>query len=316
MGITGRAAVVRLVALAALWGSSFLWATIALRGLPPGVLTVVRLALGAGLLLAVCRLRNIALPNDPRVWAHLTTVAAIGNVIPLLLFAYAMRSLESSVGGMLNATTPLWTVFFGVCTGSAGLIRARYLAGLVAGLAGTLLVVGAWPIGAGLPVDPTILGLLAAASYGASYVYIARYMAPLDWPPIALAAGQLLAGTGLATMALPVSGPHSLEGASLRPEVLLATVVLGALCTGLATVLNIKQVAEVGAAASVVLYLLPVVATLLGWVVLGERITLTAILGTAVILSGVALTKAPRRKVVADGAGDTDTHRPPVPTNS
>jgi drug/metabolite transporter (DMT)-like permease len=296
MGITGRAAVVRLAALAVLWGSSFLWASIAVRGMPPGVLTVVRLAIGAGLLLVVCRLRNIALPNEPRVWAHLATVAAIGNVIPLLLFAYAMRSLDSSIGGMLNATTPLWTVLIGVCTGSGGLIRPRYLAGLLAGLAGTLLVVGVWPAGHGLPVVPTALGLVAAASYGASYVYIDRYMSRLDRPPTALAAGQLLAGTVLATIALPVEGPHSLEGASLGPEVLLATVALGVLCTGLATVLNIRQVAEVGPAASVVLYLLPVVATLLGWLVLGERITVDAVLGTVVVLAGVALTKAPHRK--------------------
>ena len=297
MGITGRAAVVRLVALALLWGSSFLWASIAVRGLPPGVLTVVRLAIGAGLLLVVCRLRNIPLTNEPRVWAHLATVAAIGNVIPLLLFAYAMRSLDSSVGGMLNATTPLWTVLIGVCTGSGSLIRPRYLIGLLAGLAGTLLVVGVWPAGNGLPVAPTALGLVAAASYGASYVYIDRYMSRLDRPAIALAAGQLLAGTVLATIALPVAGPHSLEGASLGPEVLLSTLALGVLCTGLATVLNIRQVAEVGPAASVVLYLLPVVAALLGWLVLGERITTAAVLGTVVVLIGVALTRVPGRKV-------------------
>jgi drug/metabolite transporter (DMT)-like permease len=313
MGITGRAAVVRLSVLAALWGSSFLFASLALRGLPPGVLTVVRLALGAGLLLTVCRARRIALPSEPRIWLHLTTVAAIGNVIPLLLFAYAMRSLDSSVGGMLNATTPLWTVLIGVCTGGAGLIGARYVAGLVAGLVGTLLVVGVWPIGHGLPPIPTTLGLLAAASYGASYVYIARYMSRLGHPPISLAAGQLLAGTVLASIALPVGGPHSLDNVHLRPEVILSTIALGALCTGLATVLNIKQVAEVGPAASVVLYLLPIIATLLGWLVLGERITVDAVIGTGVVLAGVALTKAPRRKPL--GADDSP-HRSSVPTNS
>jgi drug/metabolite transporter (DMT)-like permease len=74
-------------------------------------------------------------------------------------------------------------------------------------------------------------------------------------------------------------------------------------------VLNIRQVAEVGPAASVVLYLLPVVATLLGWLVLGERITPTAIVGTTIVLSGVALTKAPRVKAAVP-------ERPPVPTNS
>jgi drug/metabolite transporter (DMT)-like permease len=309
MGITGRAAVVRLVVLAVLWGSSFLFASVALKGLPPGVLTVVRLALGAGLLFAVCRARNVALPSEPRTWAHLAAVAGIGNVIPLLLFAYAMRSLDSSVGGMLNATTPLWTVLIGFCTGSAGLIHRRYVGGLVAGLVGTLLVVGVWPRGHELPAIPTLLGVLAAASYGASYVYIDRYMSRLERPPISLATGQLIAGTALATVALPVAGSHSIEGVSLTPGVMLATIALGALCTALATVLNIRQVAEVGPAASVVLYLLPVVATLLGWLVLGERITPTAIVGTTIVLSGVALTKAPRVKAAVP-------ERPPVPTNS
>ncbi|MFI5955439.1 DMT family transporter [Cryptosporangium sp. NPDC051539] len=293
--------------LAALWGSSFLWAAIALRGLPPGVLTVVRLALGSALLLAFCRLRGIRIPAEPRVWVHLAVVAAIGNVIPLLLFAYAVRSIDSHVGGMLNATTPLWTVLIGLCTGVTGRIRGRYVAGLLAGLVGTLLVVGTWPPGTGLPAVPTILGLLAAASYGASYVYIDRYMSRIDRPPVALAAGQLVAGTALALLALPVTGPHSLDGVRLGPEVIIATITLGAFCTGLATVLNIKQVAEVGPAASVVLYLLPIVAAILGWLVLGEQITLGTIVGTAVVLVGVGLTRM-KRPETADRGGSPPTH--------
>ena len=307
MGITGRSARVRLAVLAVLWGSSFLWAAIALRGLPPGVLTVVRLAIGSGLLLAVCRIRGIRIPSEPRVWVHLAVVAAIGNVIPLLLFAYAVRSIDSHVGGMLNATTPLWTLAIGVCLGGAGPVRGRYLGGLLAGLVGTLLVVGAWPPGEGLPAGPTMLGLTAAASYGASYVYIDRYMAPLDRSPIALAAGQLVAGTALALSALPVTGPHSLEAVRLGPDVIIATIALGAFCTGLATVLNIRQVAEVGPAASVVLYLLPIVAAALGWLVLDEKITPITLVGTAIVLVGVAMTRRPTRAI--DG-------RAQVPTNS
>lgn len=307
MGITGRAALVRLAALAVLWGSSFLWAAIALRGLPPGVLTVVRLALGSALLLAVCRIRGIRIPSEPRVWVHLAVVAAIGNVIPLLLFAYAVRSIDSHVGGMLNATTPLWTLAIGVCLGGTGRIRGRYLAGLLAGLVGTLLVIGTWPPGEGLPAVPTMLGLTAAASYGASYVYIARYMARIDRPPIALAAGQLVAGTALALIALPVTGPHSLDAVRLGPDVIVATIALGAFCTGLATVLNIRQVTEVGPSASVVLYLLPIVAAVLGWLVLGEKITPVTMVGTAIVLVGVALTRAPTP------AAD---ERPQVSTNS
>lgn len=291
MGITGRSAFVRLAVLAVLWGSSFLWAAIALRGLPPGVLTVVRLVIGSALLLAVCRIRGVRLPSEPRVWVHLAVVAAIGNVIPLLLFAYAVRTIDSHVGGMLNATTPLWTLVIGFCLGGAGPIRGRYLGGLLAGLVGTLMVIGTWPPGAGVPVVPTVLGLTAAASYGASYVYIDRYMARVDRPPIALAAGQLVAGTVLALIALPVTGPHSLDGVRLGPDVIVATIALGAFCTGLATVLNIRQVAEVGPAASVVLYLLPIVAAVLGWLVLGEKITPITIVGTAIVLAGVALTR-------------------------
>ncbi|SHM99658.1 DMT family transporter [Cryptosporangium aurantiacum] len=316
MGITGRAAFVRLVVLAALWGSSFLWAAIALRGLPPGVLTVVRLALGSALLLAICRFRGIRIPAEPRVWIHLAVVAAIGNVIPLLLFAYAVRSIDSHIGGMLNATTPLWTLAIGVCLGGVAGVPRRYVAGLLAGLVGTLLVVGAWPPGERLPAVPTILGLIAAASYGASYVYIDRYLSRIDRPPIALAAGQLVAGTALALIALPVAGPHSLDGVRLGPDVVVATIALGAFCTGLATVLNIRQVADVGPAASVVLYLLPVVAAVLGWLVLGEQITPSTIVGTAVVLVGVALTRSPRRTTIDDSGEPGTQQRPEIPTNS
>ncbi|GAA3386657.1 DMT family transporter [Cryptosporangium minutisporangium] len=316
MGITGRAAFVRLVVLAALWGSSFLWAAIALRGLPPGVLTVVRLALGSALLLAICRIRGVRIPAEPRVWVHLGVLAAIGHVIPLLLFAHAVRSIDSHVGGTLNATTPLWTLAIGVCLGTSGRIPGRYVAGLLAGLVGTLLVVGAWPPGDRLPVVPTVLGMIAAASYGASYIYIDRYMARVDRPPIALAAGQLVAGTALALIALPVAGPHSLDGVRLGPDVIVATIALGAFCTGMATVLNIRQVADVGPAASVVVYLLPVVAAVLGWLVLDEQITPSTIVGTAVVLVGVALIRTPRRPTTDDRGEPGTQQRPQVPTNS
>lgn len=115
--------------------------------------------------------------------------------------------------------------------------------------------------------------------------------------PIALSACQLLAAALLLAIALPVSGaraPH-IGAASL-----VGLAILGVLGTGIAYVLNYQIIASEGAAvASTVTYLLPVVAIVLGVVVLGETVTAAALAGIALVLAGVALTR--RREKAAVG---------------
>jgi drug/metabolite transporter (DMT)-like permease len=129
--------------------------------------------------------------------------------------------------------------------------------------------------------------LLAAASYGVAYVYMRRFLTGRGLPPLALAASQLTVATVLLALAAPVVArtPITLTG-----DVVASILALGALGTGVAYLLNYRLIADEGAtAASTVTYLLPIVAVLLGILALGEPLTWNVVVGTAVILAGVAL---------------------------
>ena len=297
-----RGTLFRLALLAILWGSGFLFVTVALRSLSPVQLTLARLSLGAAVLVPFVILRDRGLPRGRRVWAHLAVAALLANVLPYLLFAFAQEELASGLAGSINATTPLWALAFEIAAGARRIGPAR-LAGLAVGFAGTFLIFAPWESGAGVATWPAITALVASASYGLSYVYQHRFLVGRGDAPMSLAAGQLAAATGLLCLAVPVAG---LQPIHLRTDAVLALVVLGTLGTGVAYVINFRLIADQGPAASIVSYLIPVVALILGVLVLRERLILRTIGGVAVVLAGVAVATAtpslaPRRK---EGTGE------------
>ena len=282
-----RGSTFRLALLALIWGSGFLWIAVGLRGFSPVQVTFGRLGLGALVLVPFVLVRGGRLPRDRTVWAHLTVAALVSNAIPYTLFAIAEQDVASSVAGVLNATTPLWTLLFEVSAGERKIGRYR-VAGLALGFIGTLIIFEPWQSGSDVASWAGLACLAAAASYGISYVYQHRFLTNRGLPPLTLAAGQLIAATGLLALAIPVAG---LQTPSWRADALLSVLILGAIGTGAAYVLNYRLIADEGPAASVVTYLLPVVAIGLGVVFLDEELAVPAVVGVAVVLTGVALTR-------------------------
>ena len=171
----GRGSLARLILLALLWGSSFLWIAIALRSFSPVQIVLIRLVLGALVLLAIVYARGLRLPTSGRVWLHLTVAALFANAIPYTLFAIGEQHVSSSVAGVLNATTPLWTLVIAFATGHERRISAPKLIGFILGLAGTLVIFSPWETGSQIASLGGLACLGAAASYGVSYVYMDRY---------------------------------------------------------------------------------------------------------------------------------------------
>jgi drug/metabolite transporter (DMT)-like permease len=282
-----RASTLRLVLLALIWGSGFYFIAIGLRGLSPIQLTFARLALGAAVLVPVVVAREKGLPRGRAVWGHLAVAALLANALPYTLFAFAQEDLASSVAGVINATTPLWALAFDVAAGARH-IGASRIAGLVVGFAGTVLIFSPWDAGARVATWAGLAALVASASYGLSYVYQHRLLTGRGHSPLALSAGQLLIATGLLGLLLPIAGRQPIH---LRADALAAVLVLGALTTGIGYVINYRLITDEGPAASIVTYLIPVVAVLLGVLALGETITAAVVAGVIIVLVGVALTQ-------------------------
>jgi drug/metabolite transporter (DMT)-like permease len=282
-----RSSLARLALLALLWGSGFLWIKLSLRGFTPVQISLIRLALGAAVLAPIALTRGMRFPRDRATWGHLFAAAAVANAIPYTLFGIGEQTIGSNVAGVLNATTPVWTILIAFLAGTDRRISVWRGVGIALGFAGTVLIFTPWQ-SAGEIASWSGLGCLAAsASYGLSYVYMGRYLAGRGLPPIVLSASQLAAGAVLMALVVPIGG---LTAPTWRLDAVAALLILGVLGTSLAYVLNYRLIQDEGAArASVTTYLLPVVALILGALVVHESITLAMIAGMLLVLIGVAL---------------------------
>ena len=260
-------------------------------------MTFARLALGAAVLLPVVLARREEVPRSARVWGLIVVAALFANAIPYLLFAVAEQSVDSSTAGIINATTPLWTVLLALAVRHHRSVTGWQGAGLIVGFGGALLIFSPWRSATGVASAGGLECLAASISYAISFIYMDKFLARRGMSPITLSACQLLVAAGLLAVALPAAGagaPHA------GPASLAGLVILGVLGTGVAYVLNYQIIASEGATiAATVTYLLPVVAIVLGVLVLGETVTAAALAGIALVLAGVALTR--RREKVAVG---------------
>ena len=293
-----RSALPRIALLALIWGSAFLWIKLADRGFSPVEVTLARLALGAAVLFAIVRVRREAIPRSGRLWAHIAVAALFANAVPYLLFAVAEQTVDSSTAGIINATTPLWTVVLALAVRHQKAVTSWQAAGLIVGFAGAVLIFTPWHTAGGLFSAGGLECLAASVSYAVSYIYMDRFLARRGIGSVVLSACQLLAAAVMLAIALAVSGvqtPH------VTAESVAAIAVLGIIGTGFAYVLNYQIITSEGATvASTVTYLLPVVAIVLGVLVLGESITVTTLAGIALVLAGVALTRRQAKPVSSE----------------
>ncbi|AYC41797.1 DMT family transporter [Streptomyces griseorubiginosus] len=279
------ASTLRMGVLALLWGSGFLWIKLALdHGLSPAQITIARCALGTAVLFLLARAAGQRLPRSRATWGHLVVAALFCNAVPFALFAVGEQTVDSGVAGVLNATTPLWSLLIGVLLGTDRGLRPLRLTGLLLGFAGTVLIFAPWHR-SGLLSWGALALLAAAASYAVAFAYMARKLTS-GQAPLAHSAAQLLMATAWTTLSLPVAGPMNADLTALG-----AVTALGILGTGVTFYLNYRLIADEGpVAASTVGYLLPVVSVALGALVLDERVGSRVLTGMVIVLTGIALT--------------------------
>lgn len=303
-GGRGALALVRMGVLALLWGSTFLWIKLALGGLSPVQVTLIRCALGALVLLAACYSAGNRLPRDRATWRHIIVAALFCNALPFALFSVGEQTVGSGLAGVLNATTPLWSLLIGVAIGTERGLDPVRVSGLLLGFGGTVLIFAPWhPTGL---ISWGALAILAAAgSYAVGFTYMGRTLVGKGTPTISLSAAQLIAATGLTALTLPAGG---LVTVRVDATALIAVAVLGIFATGVTFHLTYRLIADEGATnAATVGYLLPVVSVLLGAIVLNEALNIRVIAGMAVVLFGVGMTRWRKRPAPVPAVLETAT---------
>jgi drug/metabolite transporter (DMT)-like permease len=276
-----------LIALSIIWGGSFLFVGIAVSALPTFTIVLLRVAIAALALHLILRAMRIPLPGDATAWAAFFGMGLLNNVIPFSLIAWGMIHIASGLASILNATTPLFTVLLAhALTGDERLTRAR-LAGVLTGLAGVVVLIGPEALqGLGGDVLAQIAVLGAACSYGFAGIFGRRFRR-MGIPPLATATGQVTASSILLLpMTLYMDRPWTLAMPGVT--VWAAIVGLALLSTALAYILFFRILAGAGAVnLSLVTFLIPVSAILMGITVLGETLHATDFLGMILIGCGL-----------------------------
>lgn len=266
-----------LAAIALIWGSSFLFMEIGLRTFAPGVITFARIALGTAALALFVRARA---PVDREDWPRIAFLGVVWIAIPLLLFPIAQQWITSSVTGMINGSMPIFTVAW-----ATYLLRrlpgSRQLVGIGLGFAGIVLVFLPELEAGTDELLGALLALLAVLHYGLA----ANLSVPLSQKY-----GSLPVVFRAQLAALVVVTPLGLlqfSDSTWSWESALAMLPLGILGTGVAFALMAVLTGRVGGPrASIAIYFLPLVAIVLGVLVLGESVAPVALIGIAIILAG------------------------------
>jgi drug/metabolite transporter (DMT)-like permease len=278
------------LSVAAIWGASFLFIDIGLDALPPGVITLMRVGLGA-LALAVLPLPRQHTKIRPEDRLRLVTVSVVWVAIPFTLFPIAEQHITSAVAGLLNGGTPIFAAIFAmVLLGQP--TRGAQLLGIAVGFVGVVLV-SLPSIGEGSSETFGVaLIVLATVCYG----FAVTLAGPLQqrYGSVNLMAKVL----ALATIWTAPYGLWQIGDASWELGPVVAVVVLGVVGTGIAFALMGTLVGRVGSTrASFITYLIPVVALGLGVTFRDDEVFLLELVGVAFVIGGAFL--ASRRTAAA-----------------
>ncbi|MFI9293024.1 DMT family transporter [Streptomyces gardneri] len=298
-----RATSTRLAALSLVWGSVFLWIKIAGYGFSPVQMVLIRLALGAAVILAIGYAKGLRLPKGAAIWGHLTVAALLGNAVPWTLYAEGEVAGSSGVAAVVNGSAPIWTLATALLLGQEKRISGRAAGGVLVGLGGTALIASPWNSGSTGTGWSILCFVLGSISFGASFAYTGRFLVGRGVPPLVLAGGQLGAATLLLLAAFPFLG---LRAVTWRADSVIAVLVLGVVCTGFAALLNFELIIKDGpTVASTVTYLMTTVAVVLGAAVLHEPLGWTVWLGAVAVLAATGLLRrrGPQHAVHSTGRG-------------
>lgn len=264
-----------------IWGIPYLLIKVAVSDLSPATLVLARTGIAALLLLPIAAARSELRPVL-RHWVPVLAFASIEIAIPWMLLAVAEQHISSSLTGLLIAAVPLVGALIARTTGARERMGVQSGIGLILGLIGVAAIVGVNPEGSG--AVPLLALAVVTICYAIGPVILQRYLAGVP------ALGVLAAALGVTALAYIPIAAFSLPDEMPRATVVGSVVALAVVCTAVAFLLFFALIAEVGPMrATVITYVNPAVAAVLGVAILGEQLTFGMGVGFALVLGGSVL---------------------------
>ncbi len=269
-----------ILVLGAIWGSSYMFIEIGLREMSPAVVVLLRLLLGAAVLVPIAWRRG-ALANTGGLWPVLVLVAAVQVAAPFLLIAEGQQEITSSLAGILVSSVPIFSailaIFFDPEDRSEGLRGVGVLMGIV----GVAVLLGVDLGGSSALLLGGLAVVLASLGYAIGGLLTRKRLGPIQ--PLGVAAIVLSLSALIAVPFAAATLPGEVPGAGP----LAAVLALGVLGTGVAFAIFYGLLARVGPSRTfVVTYLAPAFAIIYGATLLGERVTVATVVGLGLILAG------------------------------
>ena len=278
-----------LIVLALMWGTSYAFIKLGVQegGLPTFTLIASRLFIGFVFLATVVAIAHEPLPRNPRIYMHLVVMAVVNIVIPFFLITTAERSVDSAIAAIINGAVPLVVILLAALFLHDEPITVGRLIGLLIGYAGVIVIVSpglANSTGSEISGELALVG--STVSYGVGAVYTRRNMKGLrPMIPAMLQVG--IAFAIVSVLALVVERPLSV---AWNGDAILAVVWLGIFGSGAAYLLNFRLLARIGATrTSILAYFLPIIGIVSGALMFQEHIDPLVLVGTALVLAGIAL---------------------------
>jgi drug/metabolite transporter (DMT)-like permease len=287
---------VLLALLATLWGASYTFIKLGVATIPPITLIAARTLIAGLLLLIITRWRGLSLPMDAASWRRFLFQACLNSVIPFTLIAWAERSLDAGLAAILNSTAPVFTFLLTFAITRHEPASLRKLFGVLAGLAGTCLIVGVQALGGiGEQFVAQIAVVVATICYAGAAIF-SRGFKGLD--PMAPAAGSLLCGAAiLVPLSLVLDRPWTLAPSASS---MLALLGLAVFSTALAFVIYFRLIQTLGPVGTTSqAYLRVPIGVAIGVLFLGESLSPTAWIGLGCVVIGVAAMTIPVRAAAA-----------------
>jgi len=274
--------------LGTIWGSSFLWIKIGVQEVPPVTFAAVRLFFGLIGLLAIMRIQGHALQRGRNVLPAYLFMGVFQTALPFVLIPWSERTIASSLASVLNGTTPLFTILIAHFWLHDEKISLPRLIGLIVGFGGVIVLVSR-DLTPGM-LHSNLWGqlavLAASASYGLASTFARKYRR--GQPPVVQATMVVLIAEVLLWMTVPLA-EHPIQ----LPRHFIswvALVWLGLLGSSLAYVLYFYLINAWGPTrANLVAYVFPVIGLILGVILLGEAVDWHLIVGSFLIVAGIAV---------------------------